>query len=114
MLRLIAALSGEPVGPDPVANTLRRGASPPRGPEHTSIAQSIDTLTAGIHDAVADALAELPGSVELVPGVTTDRAAQLLRTLDARRLTDAQETLGDHPRIGELRHAQRDAELLSC
>jgi hypothetical protein len=104
MLRLLAAIFDQPLGPNPIANTVRSAnANTACVPAHESVEQGIESLTTGILPGFADMLCELlSGDVELLAGFTVDDAARLLRSVDARQLADAQAALEAHPRAREL------------
>jgi hypothetical protein len=109
MLRLLTALADEPLGPDPIASTLR--AYPPRtrpatAPGTVDLATAIDALVTAILPAIATLVDEL------VPG--TDEAA-LMRQLTERSPFLANEfaALEPHPRADAYSaDAQRTTALM--
>ena len=108
ILRLLTALADEPLGPDPIASTLR--AYPPR--TRPTSAAGVDEATAidALLTTILPAIATLVD--ELVPG--TDEAI-LMRQLTARGASLVHElaSLEHHPRADAYRaDAQRTTALM--
>jgi hypothetical protein len=107
-LRLLALIPDESgtLGPRPVANDRqRRRCGKRRQPDGAPAPIVTDALEAiaGILPALAVVIAEtLPGSVELLPGLTADKLRGMLTPADARRLARNLAKLEACPRAGEL------------
>jgi hypothetical protein len=113
MLRLLAGLSERPIGPNPIANTLRPSSRPPARRAHASRAQATRTLTSGVLPAIGAALSEwLPADGELLPGVAVDDAARLLAPDAGRTVARRLAAVEAHPRAGELAAAFERASAL--
>jgi hypothetical protein len=114
MLRLLAGLSDQPIGPNPIANTLRPSSRPPARRAHASVAQATRTLTGGVLPAIGAALSEwLPPDAELLSGISVDQAARLLAPEPARKVARTLTALEAHPRAAELTAAFERAMALT-
>ncbi|MBV9167455.1 MAG: hypothetical protein JO342_15065 [Solirubrobacterales bacterium] len=111
MLRLLAAVFDQPLGPNPIANTVRSSnRKAAHVAAHGSVEQWIESLTTGIVPALADMLCELlAADVELLAGFTVDDAARLLplpRRSAACRRPGSARSRPTHPRAGRGRRAR--------
>ena len=105
MLRLLASLTDEPLGPNPITNTLgdRRRLDQPRPVSPAlSVAELLEAVAALLPVLIDAANELLPASVELLPGFSAAELRALITPASAHRLARGFAVLEDHPRAGEL------------
>jgi hypothetical protein len=114
MLRLLASLTDEPLGPNPITNTLgdRGRLDQPRPVSPALSAAELLEAVAALLPVVIDAANELlPGSVELLPGFSAAELRALITPASAHRIARDLAALEDHPRAGALAAAIERAAL---
>lgn len=112
ILRLLASLTDDPIGPNPIANTFRgrpkranrRKSVKPVAPPNTTAEPSPESFAVGFMPALAMAVAQI------APDSETLRVANHAADC-AEQLTTALSTLENHPRAAELHAAMERTAL---